>query len=182
MKGFDARLQAIGITGLMAYIDELPCHAVSRNHVADFLIAQGKATDKQQAFSKFLGTSGRVRTPAQWCPLAEAVAAIRAANGIAVLAHPDRYKLTRTKLLTLLGEFKDAGGEAIEVSYSNLSHDQLLRMAALCEALDMWASQGSDFHTPAASWMDLGKIRRMPSDCQERAIWRHPRWNASQPS
>ncbi len=182
VEGFDQRLRAIGINGLMDYIQALPCIALSRNHVADFLIEQGHAADKQKAFSKFLGSSGRVRTPARWCTIDTAVAAIRGAGGIAVLAHPDRYKLTRSRLLTLLGEFRECGGEAMEVSYSNLSHEQLLSMAGLCRSLDLWASQGSDFHTPAAGWMDLGRIRQLPADVRERALWHHPRWAAPRPA
>jgi len=177
---FADRLQAIGISGLMDYIQTLPCEAVSRNHVADFLIREGCAADKQQAFKKFLGNNGRVRTAARWCSIAAAVAGIRAANGIAVLAHADRYKLSRTKLIMLIEEFKDGGGEGIEVSYSNLSHDQLLRMAKLSEEMELWASMGSDFHTPEAGWMDLGRIRQLPQNCRERAIWLHPRWRGSE--
>jgi 3',5'-nucleoside bisphosphate phosphatase len=177
---FADRLQAIGISGLMDYIQSLPCQAVSRNHIADFLIKEGRATDKQQAFKKFLGNNGRVRTAAHWCSIATAVAGIRAANGIAVLAHADRYRLTRMKLILLIEEFKDAGGEGIEVSYSNLSHEQLLSMAKLCEEMELWASVGSDFHTPDAGWMDLGRIRQLPQNCRERAIWLHPRWAGSE--
>ena len=177
---FADRLQAIGINGLMDYIQTLPCQAVSRNHVAEFLINEGRATDKPQAFKKFLGNNGRVRTAAHWCSIATAVARIRAANGIAVLAHADRYRLTRTKLMLLIEEFKESGGEGIEVSYSNLSHDQLLRMAKLSEEMELWASMGSDFHTPEAGWMDLGRIRQLPQNCRERAIWLHPRWTGSE--
>ncbi len=180
VQEFADRLQAIGISGLMDYIQTLPCQAVSRNHVAEFLIKEGRAADKQQAFKKFLGNNGRVRTAAHWCSVARAVAGIRAANGIAVLAHADRYRLTRTKLMLLIEEFKDAGGEGIEVSYSNLSHDQLDRMAKLSEEMELWASMGSDFHTPEAGWMDLGRIRQLPQNCRERAIWLHPRWTGSE--
>jgi len=179
VQEFAHRLQALGISGLMDYIHTLPCQAVSRNHVAEFLIKEGRAADKQHAFKKFLGNNGRVKTAAQWCSIAAAVAGIRAANGIAVLAHADRYRLTRTKLMLLIDEFKVAGGEGLEVSYSNLSHDQLHRMAKLCEELELWASMGSDFHTPETGWMDLGRIRQLPQSCRERAVWLHPRWPGS---
>jgi 3',5'-nucleoside bisphosphate phosphatase len=173
---FADRLQNIGIGGLMDYIQTLPCRAVSRNHVAEFLIKEGRAADKQQAFKKFLGSNGRVSTAAHWCSIASSVSAIRAADGVAVLAHADRYRLTRSRLMLLIEEFKAAGGEGMEVSYSNLSHDQLLRMARLSEETELWASVGSDFHTPATGWMDLGRIRQLPQNCRERAIWLHPRW------
>ncbi len=179
IEEFDQRLDKIGIPGLLAYIKTLPCQAAGRNHVADFLIENGKAVDKQQAFKKFLGNTGRVKTAAHWCEIGTAVMAIRSAGGIAVLAHPDRYKYTRNKLNLLLDEFKECGGEGLEVSYSNLSHDQLLRLATVCEQQELWASVGSDFHTPAAGWMDIGRIRQLPQGCRERAIWHHPRWSAT---
>lgn len=170
------KLEKAGITGLGDYLATLPCEAISRNHVADFLIAGGHASSKQQAFSKHLGKRGRYHSQADWCSISEAVTAIRAANGIAVVAHPDRYKLNRVKLRRLLTEFTEAGGDALEVSYSNLHPDKMNNLADLCCELDMWASVGSDFHTPHTTWMDLGRIRKLPAHCEERALWLHPRW------
>lgn len=170
------KLEKAGITGLADYLAGLPCEAVSRNHIADFLIAGGHASSKQQAFSKHLGKGGRYHSRADWCSIAEAVAAINTAGGIAVVAHPDRYKLNRIKLRRLLTEFNDAGGAALEVSYSNLHPDKMQNMAALCCELNMWASIGSDFHTPDTTWMDLGRVRQLPAQCEHRALWLHPRW------
>lgn len=170
------KLEKAGITGLGDYLATLPCEAISRNHVADFLIARGHASSKQQAFSKHLGKRGRYHSQADWCSITEAVTAIRDANGIAVVAHPDRYRLNRVKLRRLLTEFKEAGGDALEVSYSNLHPDKMKNLADLCCELDMWASVGSDFHTPYTTWMDLGRVRKLPAHCEDRALWLHPRW------
>ena len=173
------KLQKSGITGLESYLAELPCEAISRNHIADFLIARGHASSKQQAFSKHLGKRGRFHSNADWCSIAEAVASIKAANGLSVVAHPDRYKLNKIKLRRLLAEFTEAGGDALEVSYSNLNPDTLKNLADLCCELDMWASVGSDFHTPDTTWMDLGRVRKLPAHCESRAIWLHPQWPAT---
>lgn len=175
------KLEKAGITGLTDYLAELPCEAISRNHVADFLIARGHASSKQQAFSKHLGKRGRYHSQADWCSINEAVTAIRAASGIAVVAHPDRYKLNRVKLRRLLTEFTEAGGDALEVSYSNLHPDKMKNLADLCCELDMWASVGSDFHTPHTTWMDLGRVRKLPAHCEDRALWLHPRWPVTKP-
>lgn len=172
------KLEKAGITGLEDYLATQPCEAVSRNHIADFLIAGGHATGKQQAFSKHLGKRGRFHSAADWCSVSEAVMAIRAAGGIAVVAHPDRYKLNRIKLRRLLAEFSEAGGDALEVSYSNLHPDKMKNLADLCCELEMWASVGSDFHTPHTTWMDLGRVRKLPAHCEDRALWLHPRWPA----
>ncbi|MEX0740911.1 MAG: PHP domain-containing protein [Pseudohongiella sp.] len=170
------KLEKAGISGLKDYLAEQPCEAVSRNHIADFLIARGHASGKQQAFSKHLGKRGRYHSNAHWCSISDAVAAINSANGIAVVAHPDRYKLNRIKLRRLLTEFTEAGGAALEVSYSNLHPDKMKNLADLCCELNMWASIGSDFHTPHTTWMDLGRVRKLPAHCEDRALWLHPRW------
>lgn len=170
------QLERAGICGLASYLNTLPCEAVGRNHVADFLISAGHASSKQQAFAKHLGKRGRYHEPAHWCSIGEAVQAIRAAGGVAVIAHPDRYKLNKIKLKRLFEEFRDANGEAIEVSYSNLHPEKLLILASLCDSLGLWASVGSDFHSADTTWMDLGRIRRLPAQCAERALWYHPRW------
>jgi len=173
------KLEKAGITGLNDYLADLPCEAVSRNHIADFLIAGGHASSKQQAFSKHLGKRGRYHSNADWCGVSEAAKTIHGAGGIAVVAHPDRYKLNKIKLRRLLSEFIAAGGEALEVSYSNLHPEKMRNLADLCCELDMWASIGSDFHTPNTTWMDLGRVRKLPAHCENRALWLHPRWSGT---
>jgi 3',5'-nucleoside bisphosphate phosphatase len=170
------QLERAGICGLANYLSQLPCEAVGRNHIADFLISTGRAASKQQAFTKHLGHRGRYHEPADWCSIGDAVQAIKTAGGVAVVAHPDRYKLNKIKLKRLFEEFRDAGGEAIEVSYSNLHPEKLQLLANYCVSLGLRASIGSDFHSPDNTWMDLGRIRRLPSQCEEQAIWTHPRW------
>ncbi|MDP1931562.1 MAG: PHP domain-containing protein [Gammaproteobacteria bacterium] len=176
VQEMDMRLQKGGIIGLMRYIDTLPCKAISRNHVAQFLIDQGVARSKDHAFKNFLGDKGRFGAQAQWCELGTAISAIRGAGGIAVLAHPNRYNISNLKLRKLVAEFASFGGEGLEVSYSNLDPNKIAHMAALCTAHELWASTSSDFHTPVNHWMDLGKFRHLPPQCAERAIWLHPDW------
>lgn len=176
VAALDRQLCHEGIEGLAAYIETLPCESPGRNHAADFLIRQGLAASRQQAFKKFLGKKGRFRVRAQWCDIPSAVAAIGDAGGVAVLAHPDRYRLNRGKLQRLIGDFAECGGQAMEVSYSNLQPDRLQKLADNSEAFGLWASAGSDFHDPSLTWMDIGRIRRLPENCAARAIWHHPRW------
>jgi len=172
------KLHGSGIDGLMTYLDTLPCEAISRNHIADFLIQKGHVTNRQQAFKRLLGDRGRYAVTARWCSIAEAIQTIRQANGIAVLAHPDRYRFGRARFTRLLEDFREAGGEGLEVSYSNLNPDKLRQLGEMCTTYGFWASAGSDFHTPARKWMDIGRIRQLPASCRERPIWHHPRWNA----
>ena len=175
-QDMDLQLQKAGITGLTRYLETLPCRAVSRNHVADFLIERGVARSKSHAFKKHLGDRGRFRVSAQWCTIAEAIAAIQGAGGLAVLAHPNRYSISNPKLRRLTQEFAAHEGQGFEVSYSNIDPNVMNYMATLCTDNGLWASTGSDFHTPTQQWMDLGKFRRLPATCADRAIWMHPGW------
>jgi predicted metal-dependent phosphoesterase TrpH len=175
-EAISLKLERAGICGLLRYLDTLPCHAVGRNHVADFLISQGLIANKQQAFSKYLARNARAYVAAEWCSIADAVQVIRNAGGIAALAHPDRYTLSKPKFRRLLDEFCAAGGTGLEVSYSNLNTDVLQNLATICAERGLWATVGSDFHSPAHNWMDLGRIRQLPPVCKDQAIWHHPAW------
>jgi len=175
-QAMDIQLQKAGIIGLMTYLGSLQCTSISRNHVADFLLQQGIARSKDDAFKRLLGNRGKYSSPAQWCEMDAAIGAIRAAGGITVLAHPSRYKISKHKLRRLVAEFAQARGDAMEVSYSNLAPERMNHLAALCVENSLWASTGSDFHTPLAQWMDLGRFRHLPAICAERAIWLHPAW------
>jgi|SRR5690554_4544249 len=173
---FDLAMQRAGICGLKSHLQSLPCEAVGRIHMADFLIKEGHARHTQHAFSKYLGSRGRFYQKSEWCSLAEAVDAIHAAGGLALMAHPERYSMSRPKFRRLLDEFAAANGDGLEVSYSNLNIDSLKYLADECVRRNLWASVGSDFHSTDHHWMDLGRIRRLPPACEERAIWHHPRW------
>lgn len=172
------QLDKAGMTGLMAYLQQLPCESVGRSHVASFMVDAGYVASRQTAFSKYLGKRGRIRSQIPWCSVQQAVQTIQAAGGLSVIAHPDRYDLNRVKLQRLLAEFAEAGGDAVEVSYSNLHPEKLKLLAERALEAGLWASVGSDFHTPSNTWMDLGRIRQLPAACAERAIWHHPRWSS----
>jgi len=138
---------------------------VSRTHFAQFLVDTGHAADVRSVFKRFLvhGKPGYV--PGQWAGLEEAIGWIRAAGGQAVLAHPARYKITATRLKKLLGEFRDAGGAAIEVVSGSHSRDDMFRFAKLASSYGLLASSGSDFHGPQNYYMDLGPLPPLPDGC-----------------
>ncbi len=134
---------------------------VSRAHFARFLVANNYVKDIKRAFKKYLGKSGYAYVAAKWCSIADAVNAIHAAGGQAVLAHPTRYDLTLTKLKLLISEFKSYGGDGIEVSQSRQTQDDLQRLAKLANEFELLASQGSDFHD-LLNYLDLGKTTPLP--------------------
>ncbi len=115
-------------------------------------------------FKRYLVRGKPGYVPHQWAALGDAVGWIRAAGGVAVLAHPGRYPLSATALNRLLGEFRDHGGEAIEVISS--SHDAALTdaFAGHARRFGFAASAGSDWHGPGESWLELGALPPLPAD------------------
>lgn len=130
---------------------------VSRAHFARYLVDLGIVKDINKAFKRYLGKGKPAYISPRWCSITEAVEAIHAAGGVAVLAHPTRYDLTATKLRKLLDEFKQIGGDAIEVSQSRQSRDELYMLAKYALQYEFLASQGSDFHS-IGQYVDLGKV------------------------
>lgn len=134
---------------------------LTRAHFAQVIQAQGAAKTLQGVFKKFLvrGKPGYVTS--EWCDIATAVKAIKAAGGQAVLAHPSRYKLSNKWLRRLLQEFKHAGGDGIEVALPQQAPSDRQFLAQLAEEYQLLSSQGSDFHF-ATNWLELGKNLYLP--------------------
>jgi predicted metal-dependent phosphoesterase TrpH len=143
---------------------------ISRTHFARFLVESGHAESVGQVFKKFLVNGKPGHVSGQWASLEDAVAWIRGAGGQAVIAHPARYSMTRTKLRKLIGEFAELGGEAIEVVSGSHSRDEYFTMARHAADFGLAASAGSDFHDPANPWIELGRLPELPPGC--RPIWR----------
>jgi predicted metal-dependent phosphoesterase TrpH len=169
-------LEKAGINGLDDYMSEQKCISPSRSHVAEFLMREGKSGSRKKAF-KSLIKNGRFYSKPHWCSVAEAIDSIKTAGGLAILAHPHRYKLTNTKLKRLVSDFKISNGDGLEVCYSNMGNDEIEFLAGLSEKFELSASVGSDFHDANATWMNIGKVPPLPESCKKNAIWLHPRWH-----
>jgi 3',5'-nucleoside bisphosphate phosphatase len=134
----------------------------TRTHVARALVGQGAAKTTQDAFDRFLGRGCSGYVPQEWPTLADAVSVIRSAGGHAALAHPHRYRLSGGALRNLVGEFKECGGSALEVSLPGLSPNDADRLATLTRQHDLAGSAGSDFHEPGLPWRPLGRFAKLP--------------------
>ena len=140
---------------------------IGRPHFARWMVAEGHVTDTAKAFKRYLGAGkiGDVSVP--WPELTDTVVAIHAAHGAAVLAHPLKYGLTRTRLLALLKDFHAAGGDAAEVVCGQQNPVQTREIQALMAQVSdqasperpaLLASLGSDFHQPDQPWRALGSV------------------------
>jgi predicted metal-dependent phosphoesterase TrpH len=142
---------------------------VSRTHFAYFLVETGRAKDVRQVFKRFLVANKPGHVRGEWASLEEALGWIKGAGGQAVVAHPARYNLTRSKLRRLFSEFKELGGEAIEVVSGSHNTDEYHQMAYMARDMGFLASAGSDYHGPDNYRIELGKLPRLPAGCEP--IW-----------
>ncbi|MDR3300294.1 MAG: PHP domain-containing protein [Candidatus Accumulibacter sp.] len=135
---------------------------IGRSHFARYLVEIGVCRDMHSVFESFLvpGKPGYVTH--QWATLAEAVGWILGAGGVAVIAHPGRYKFSRLETRALFDEFKGLGGQAIEVISGNFSPEHFAGFSRLALEYGFLASCGSDFHGPEESRVDVGKNVRLP--------------------
>jgi predicted metal-dependent phosphoesterase TrpH len=136
---------------------------VSRTHFARFLVAAGHARDVKDVFKRYLAPGKPGYVAHEWATLAQAVAWIHVAGGQAVVAHPGRYKTGTTGMRRLLSEFRDTGGDAIEVLTSAHTPAQFAEYGTLARVFGLRGSSGSDFHGPGESWIDLGDLPPMPA-------------------
>ncbi len=143
--------------------------AIGRPHFAQHIIDVGYAANFAQAFKRYLGAGKIGDVKSEWPSISSAISWINAAGGIAILAHPDKYGLTRTKLYTLLQEFSDAGGRGLEVVSGNQKPDVTQKLQKAAVDFSLLASCGSDFHSPDNKWQSPGVMSPLPKNCQ--AIW-----------
>jgi hypothetical protein len=145
---------------------------VGRSHFARVLVEQGYARDVHAVFSDYLvrGRPGYVEH--RWTSLGCAVQWIRGAGGIAVIAHPGRYRLSGEQMRRLFAEFQAAGGEAIEVVSGSHGEPEMRAFARWAREFGFYASRASDFHAPDESPIDLGCGAPLPDGL--RAVWQAP--------
>ena len=142
---------------------------ITRTHFADFLLSQNHVSTHQEAFDRYLakGKAAYVSTP--WADLKLAVSWITEAGGIAVLAHPLRYKLTANWMGRLLNEFKSAGGQGIEVITSRMNSDEIRLAADYATRFELAGSVGSDFHNATNPYVELGRLAPLPDNI--KPVW-----------
>ncbi len=135
---------------------------ISRSHFARYLVEIGVSKDTNEVFRKYITEGKPGFVPHRWASLGDAVHWITGAGGVAVIAHPGRYKLTPTEEFALFTEFKAHGGQGVEVMTGAHGQADYVKYAAYCQEFDLAASRGSDFHSPEESHTDLGRLPDLP--------------------
>ena len=135
---------------------------ISRTHFARFLVESGVCSETNEVFRKYLTEGKPGYVPHRWASLRDAVSWITGARGLAIIAHPARYKFTPNEEYALFSEFKAHGGLGVEVVTGSHSAAEYVRYAETAIEFGLAASRGSDFHSPEESRTDLGTLPFLP--------------------
>lgn len=170
-KDMAAGLAKVGIhgayEGALTYVGNPDL--ISRTHFARHLVEIGACKDTNEVFRKYLTEGKPGYVPHRWASLHDAVHWITGAGGVAVIAHPARYKFSTNEEYALFTEFKSHGGQAVEVMTGSHSAQECIQYADVAREFGMAASRGSDFHSPEESRTDFGSLPYLPG--QLTPVW-----------
>ncbi len=142
---------------------------LSRTHFARFLVDTKVCSDIEEVFTRFLTPGKPGYVDHAWATLLEAVTWITSAGGVAVIAHPGRYRLTELQKDEMYKSFKEYGGQGIEVVTGSHAPYQYHEYEKVALRYGFYASRGSDFHSPDESHTDLGTLPMLPSSL--KPVW-----------
>ena len=142
---------------------------VTRAHFADYLLSHNYVATQQEAFDRYLGQGKPAFVSTVWADLQEAVGWITQSGGVAVVAHPMRYRMSASWMRRFLSFFKQTGGQGIEVITGRTNPDEIRRAMLYATQYELAASVGSDFHTPKNKWVELGRLSPLPKNI--KPVW-----------
>ena len=167
-----AQLERVGIPGAFDGALKFVSNPdlIGRTHFARYLIEAGVCENVAAVFKRYLVEGKPGYVPHRWATLSQAVGWIRGAGGVAVVAHPGRYRFATLAQDEFFNAFKDMGGTAIEVMTGSHTVDQYDEYAKVAKRYGFQASRGSDFHSPGESRVDLGTLPACPDGLTP--VWR----------
>lgn len=150
-EGLDITMEAL--------LAENPDCVITRANIARYLYEHGQIKSIREAFDRYIGDHCKCYVNRHLISSADAVALIKEAGGIAVLAHPLLYGLSNANLQKLIDELKPAGLDALEAIYSTYTTGEEQQMKRLARENGLLISGGSDFHGANKPDIALGKGR-----------------------
>lgn len=157
-----AKLDKLGFTDSLKKTQLLAQgDVVSRSHFAQFLIAEKAVASADKAFKQYLSSKSKAYVAPDWISIEQGIEVIHQAKGVAVLAHPLRYRLNTASVKKLLKDFKSYGGDGMEVAQNRQSEQELFLLSSWCREYELFASRGSDFHA-LSDYHDVGRCRELP--------------------
>jgi len=157
-----AKLRALGVDISLAELRDFAggSESVGRLHMARLLCRKGHAASTADAFKRYLGVGGPAYVDKERLESADAIAAIHAAGGLAVLAHPVHLECANAaQLERIVRSFRHHGLDAIEVYHSDHTPAQTRLVLDLARRLGLMVSGGSDFHGGGKPGVGVGSPR-----------------------
>ena len=170
-KAISAELEKVGIqnayAGALRFVGNP--ELISRTHFARHLVESGVCASTEEVFQNYLVAGKPGFVDHVWANLADAIQWITGAGGIAIIAHPGRYRYSDLQKEELYAQFKDLGGKGIEVVTGSHTPEEYAIFAKVAQRYGFLASRGSDFHSPDESDIDLGCLPNLPAPL--RPVW-----------
>ena len=165
-------LRRAGITDALEKTQELSkTDMITRTHFAQMLIREGYCKDMKSVFRRFLTGKKPGASRVEWRSFDEVVGWIHAAGGLAVIAHPFRYRMTQTKIKNMLIDFKEVLGDGVEVVTATSTDKEITLSNQWAKEYKLLSSCGSDYHGWSNQRIQIGRLRDLPN--HDNAIWRY---------
>ena len=165
-------LRRAGITDALEKTQNLSkTDMLTRTHFAQMLIREGYCKDMKSVFRRFLTGRKPGASRVEWRSFDEVVRWIHAAGGLAVIAHPFRYRMTQTKIKNMLIDFKEVLGDGFEVVTATSTDEEITLSNQWAKEYKLLSSCGSDYHGWSNQRIQIGNLRDLPN--LENAIWRY---------
>jgi predicted metal-dependent phosphoesterase TrpH len=124
---------------------------LGRRHLAMLLVETGQAGSVREAFARYLKEGGRADVPKLRLPVAEAIALVRGAGGVAAWAHPPYDSLQQHA-----AALRELGLSAIEAAYPKRRPATVRSYRALAARWGFAVTGGSDYHGSEHAQRTLG--------------------------
>jgi len=165
-------LKRSGINNALEKTQEISkTNMLTRTHFAQMLILEGYCKDMKSVFRRFLTGKKPGATRVEWRSFDEVVEWIHAAGGLAVIAHPFRYRMTQTKIKNMLIDFKEVLGDGVEVVTATSTDEEITLSNQWAKEYKLLSSCGSDYHGWSNQRIKIGRLKDLPS--LDNAIWKY---------
>jgi len=144
---------------------------LTRTHFAQMLISEGYCKDMKAVFRRYLTGKKPGGVRVEWEDFDEVVRWIHAAGGKAFIAHPFRYRMTHTKIKSMLNDFKCVLGDGIEIVTGTSSDEEIQLGNQWADKYNLLATCGSDFHGWPNQRVRIGNLKDLPDS--KKAVWRY---------
>jgi len=152
-------LQKVGIENAYKKASSLSkTKYITRTHFAQMLVMEGVCQNMSSVFKKYMTGNKPGAVKGEWAKSEDVINWIHSAGGLAILAHPLRYKMTLTKLKHLTRELKEIGLNGLEIVNSFSSDEDIAIAKQIADTNKLLYSCGSDFHGWPNQTIELGKI------------------------